>query len=241
VIGQSLRVGWAPWALLAGAAWLTAPAGAVRRRGTHRGAPSVGGARRRLPVTAAGACVIACAAVGGWPYGFVAALVLGPVAAWAIGRVERTQHIPPADDSVALALDLAAAALRAGQTVPDALRLVAPVTPSFGGVIARVSGLLRLGADPRDAWSAVPAGTVLVSVARTAVRSDVSGARLAAAFERSADRIRADLRAAGLARAARAGVSVLAPLGLCFLPAFVCLGIAPTVVGIARSTLSPIV
>jgi pilus assembly protein TadC len=31
----------------------------------------------------------------------------------------------------------------------------------------------------------------------------------------------------------RAGVWVLAPLGLCFLPAFVCLGVVPLVLGIA--------
>jgi hypothetical protein len=31
----------------------------------------------------------------------------------------------------------------------------------------------------------------------------------------------------------RAGVWVLAPLGACFLPAFVCLGVAPLVLGIA--------
>jgi hypothetical protein len=30
-------------------------------------------------------------------------------------------------------------------------------------------------------------------------------------------------------------VWVLAPLGLCFLPAFVCLGVAPMVLGIARN------
>jgi hypothetical protein len=33
-------------------------------------------------------------------------------------------------------------------------------------------------------------------------------------------------------------VLVAAPLGLCFLPAFVCLGIIPTVVGIAGAVLS---
>ena len=32
----------------------------------------------------------------------------------------------------------------------------------------------------------------------------------------------------------RAGVLAAAPLGLCFLPSFVCLGIVPIVVGIAR-------
>ncbi|MDQ3055153.1 MAG: type II secretion system protein F, partial [Actinomycetota bacterium] len=34
-------------------------------------------------------------------------------------------------------------------------------------------------------------------------------------------------------RAQRAGVALMAPLGLCFLPAFVCLGVVPVVVGIA--------
>jgi pilus assembly protein TadC len=45
------------------------------------------------------------------------------------------------------------------------------------------------------------------------------------------------LRAAAVARAEtavqRAGVWILAPLGLCFLPAFVCLGVLPLVLGIA--------
>jgi hypothetical protein len=35
----------------------------------------------------------------------------------------------------------------------------------------------------------------------------------------------------------RAGVWVLAPLGLCFLPAFVCLGVVPLVLGIAEGVL----
>ena len=35
----------------------------------------------------------------------------------------------------------------------------------------------------------------------------------------------------------RAGVLVSGPLGLCFLPAFVCLGIVPVVVGLARDVL----
>jgi pilus assembly protein TadC len=47
-----------------------------------------------------------------------------------------------------------------------------------------------------------------------------------------------DLRASSRARTEealrRAGVWVLAPLGACFLPAFVCLGVVPLVLGIAR-------
>ena len=42
------------------------------------------------------------------------------------------------------------------------------------------------------------------------------------------------------ARAERAGVLVTGPLGLCFLPAFICLGIVPVVVGLASSVLGSI-
>jgi hypothetical protein len=44
---------------------------------------------------------------------------------------------------------------------------------------------------------------------------------------------RAAQRSALEASVRRAGVWVLAPLGACFLPAFVCLGVAPLVLGIA--------
>jgi hypothetical protein len=54
-----------------------------------------------------------------------------------------------------------------------------------------------------------------------------SALRALAADERAAARshIEADVR--------RAGVWILAPLGLCFLPAFLCLGVVPLVLGVA--------
>ncbi len=39
------------------------------------------------------------------------------------------------------------------------------------------------------------------------------------------------------ARAQRAGVLITAPLGLCFLPAFLVLGVAPVVIGLAGEVL----
>ena len=45
--------------------------------------------------------------------------------------------------------------------------------------------------------------------------------------------VQAAMRRQTEAAVRRAGVWVLAPLGLCFLPAFVCLGVAPLVLGIA--------
>jgi pilus assembly protein TadC len=52
-------------------------------------------------------------------------------------------------------------------------------------------------------------------------------------LERRARELREQAAAAAEALAHRAGVLVLLPLALCFLPAFVCLGVLPTVVGLA--------
>jgi pilus assembly protein TadC len=42
---------------------------------------------------------------------------------------------------------------------------------------------------------------------------------------------------AAAASAERAGVLISGPLGLCFLPAFICLGIVPVVVGLASKVI----
>ena len=93
--------------------------------------------------------------------------------------------------------------------------------------------LLHLGADPADAWSTVADDPALAPVAAVGRRSAHSGVRLADGVEALADDLRAQARRLGLARAHRAGVLAAAPLGLCFLPAFVCLGIAPALIGLA--------
>ena len=53
--------------------------------------------------------------------------------------------------------------------------------------------------------------------------------------------MRAALTDAAEARAQRAGVLIAAPLGLCFLPAFLVLGVAPVVIGLAGEVLVPMV
>lgn len=168
--------------------------------------------------------------------GALLAAVLVPAAAVALDRLQRRPARASPDASLALGLDLLAATLRGGQPLTAALRLVAPVTDRrVGAELARVAGLLRLGADPDEAWRVVADDPVLAPVAVAARRSATSGVRLARAFEQLAEDVRAQLRAAAQARAHRAGVIAMAPLGLCFLPAFVCLGIAPVVAGIVSS------
>lgn len=145
---------------------------------------------------------------------------------------------PRPDPAVPLVLDLAAAVLRGGRPLPDALELAAPAArPATAASLTRVARLLRLGADPLPAWSAVPRGDPVRPLVPVAVRSATSGAKLAAAFERLAAELRAERSAQAAARAQRAGVLALAPLAACFLPSFVCLGVVPTVVGIAGAAL----
>jgi pilus assembly protein TadC len=109
----------------------------------------------------------------------------------------------------------------------------AAVPPPLAPHLARVAALHRLGAEPRRAWADAPAE--LAVLGRVLVRAGESGATAAPALRALAADGRAAARTAAEAAVRRAGVWVLAPLGLCFLPAFVCLGVAPMVLGIAAN------
>ncbi len=72
---------------------------------------------------------------------------------------------------------------------------------------------------------------------RLARRSASSGSALADGVAELADQTRLDAGDAARAAAERASVLIAGPLGLCYLPAFVCLGILPVVVGLAGDVL----
>ena len=141
-------------------------------------------------------------------------------------RHDRAAELP-------LTLDLLGVCLRAGMPLVAALETVADALPGpFSDDLRVVAGLQRLGAAPAAAWADLKSDADLAPVARTVARSAESGGRLAAAFDRLAADRRSALASAGLSRARSAGVVAMAPLGLCFLPAFVCLGIVPIVLSL---------
>lgn len=147
-------------------------------------------------------------------------------------RPERTAlvHELPA------ACDLLAVCLGAGVPVAGALASVGEATPSpLGPELRAVAALYRLGAEPRRAWLDAPAE--LAALGRALVRAGESGSTVAPALHALAEDGRSAARAATDAALRRAGVWVLAPLGLCFLPAFVCLGVAPLIIGLAGDLL----
>jgi Flp pilus assembly protein TadB len=193
--------------------------------------------RRPLAAAAGGAVALL---VGGWPglaCGIVAALVadrllrrLEPPSA----RAERTACVA----DLPLAADLLAAALRSGAPVDRAVGAVAAALGGpLGGRLGRTARSLRLGADPPEAWehlAGVPGSDRLTAAA---VRSTASGAALAGALTRIADDLRADRAVAVEAAARRAGVLIVLPLGLCFLPAFILAGLVPVIVAVLGDVL----
>ncbi|GIJ66483.1 type II secretion system F family protein [Virgisporangium ochraceum] len=210
-----------------------APGGGLARR---RAAP--GGLAKRLLVLACGAG--SGLAVGG-PAGIATGAVVVAVLWWALPRMAAAgaaADLRRAAAALPAAADLLAAALRAGAPPGHAATVVGTaVAGPVGERLVRVGHALRLGDPPALAWAHVadlPGGE---RVARAAVRSADSGAALARALVRLADELRATRAADADAAARRAGVLVVLPLGLCFLPAFLLAGVVPVVIAVLDGVL----
>lgn len=146
------------------------------------------------------------------------------------------------DDPVELAAMWAklAVCLEAGLPVAGAVAAAAdPLRGTTGATLRRVAGLLELGGDPAQAWRAAENDPVVAAFARAAGRSAATGAALARSARAEGARVRDTLLDVAEARAQRAGVLIAAPLGLCFLPAFLVLGVVPVVIGLAGEVLVP--
>ena len=174
---------------------------------------------------------------------------VGPISArQRAGMVTRRDHSAAgrhcrADPfAVASALDVLAVCLGAGMGVANAAAASAPsAPPTLRAVLQRAADLLALGADPETAWSVDSHDADLEALMRLARRSACSGSALAQGVTELADQLRQNAVHAAAAAAERAGVLIAGPLGLCFLPAFVCLGIVPVVAGLAGDVLGSVI
>jgi pilus assembly protein TadC len=153
------------------------------------------------------------------------------------GGRDRSSGAPtpvPELDLVAL-LDLLVVAVEAGAAVPHALRAVGGAAGGHvGDDLARAGASLVLGATWPVAWSRAPAlGVALDGLAAAWTQGSAPGPalRVASAEARRA-RDRATHEAAG-----RLGVLLVLPLGLCFLPAFVLIGVVPVLAALADALL----
>jgi Flp pilus assembly protein TadB len=172
------------------------------------------------------------AALSAMLIGVIPAVAVAVAVWWFLRRARR----PPKTDPMTLAAawDLLAACLRAGLPVPTAVTAVAGELPETAATALRSSAeLLALGADPATAWAPAIECADTAALARGVRRAALSGTALAELVTDLAATIRAGAADQAEAQAQRAGVLITAPLGLCFLPAFICLGIAPVIAGLA--------
>lgn len=232
-----------PWllasALLAAVAvWMWIPRdGSARVRRLFDGQQ----ARRqsRLPVLRLAALAGACGALVALPIPInigaaVAVWILVPRLASRLesGDVRRERaHLARQAPVVA---DLLAATSASGATVA---RSVAAIHAAVGDPAARylskVEAALSLGADPAEAFRPLLDDASLAPIAQAVSRSMRTGAPLSGVLARIADDLRrAHSRDVEIA-ARSAGVRAVAPLAVCFLPAFMLLGVVPVIASLA--------
>ncbi|MGK5521100.1 type II secretion system F family protein [Micromonospora sp. URMC 107] len=219
------------------------PASSPRRRGGSGDDTRDDVRRRRRPDAirvAAGLGGVAVAVVGGWP-GVVAALPTTLLLDRLLRRIEppavRNRRLREAAD-LPLAADLLAAAMRAGAPVDRSILAVAGALDGpLADRLAQVGRLLRLGGGPEEAWAPLAAVPGAERLTAAVLRSANSGAALAGALTRLADDLRADRSTTAEAAARRAGVLIVLPLGLCFLPAFILAGLVPVIVAVLGDVL----
>ncbi len=237
------------------AGWLVAPPGSGHAlpRDLYRdldsgSRTSTGKSRHDLGRTAASfvegdgrrmvVCVLACAVTGAVVadvLGLVAGACCGVVLSRALGRLE-SPGVAREREAVArdlpLAIDLLAACSDVGLPVQAALPHVAT---AVGGPLRRrfetISSRWALGASSIEVWQQVADDPLLRRLGAAMIRSHRSGAPLAATLERLGGDVRRERRALAQAKARSVGVRVAAPLAVCFLPAFMLIGVVPTVVG----------
>ncbi|MGJ9530130.1 MULTISPECIES: type II secretion system F family protein [unclassified Actinotignum] len=153
----------------------------------------------------------------------------GPYLPGTAHRAER--RLPPSDP--AFLADLARVALSSGASLPAALEAVSfAVAEEHAHLdIGTTAQLLLLGAPWAEAWEGIhPRAHLLREALQPAWENGVAPLTLLGTAARSYRRRRS--REARRA-AAELGNSLVVPLGVCFLPAFILVGIVPAVAGAA--------
>lgn len=141
-------------------------------------------------------------------------------------------------------LELVAAAVRSGAGVPRALEAVGDaVGGPDGRALGQVAAALRLGAGWDAAWAGASGepvgGPPRLDVLRRALRGAwADGAAPGESLRAAGAEHRHERQAAARTAAARLAVQLVLPLGLCYLPAFVLVGLVPVLLALGVDLLS---
>lgn len=178
--------------------------------------------------------IVSALALGASPWQFYTGATVGRTcallgaAAWVAGiascrRILARARSVDEDTDPALACDLVAAGLACGAAIPRVLDALAAACARES--LAWTAQALRLGVSWADAWEETPKWSIPL---RDALESSwTSGNAPETMLARSASWERRARLADAKTRAEELSVRLVGPLGVCFLPAFLALGIAP--------------
>jgi Flp pilus assembly protein TadB len=188
---------------------------------------------RRLAVSVA-ACTTAAWLLVGSP-GAIGGVPAGVALSWWLSRLESPSQAREREAvarDLPLAAELLAACVFVGRPLDDGLRLVSrAIGGPLGHRLDTVATRLALGCDALAEWQRAGADPQLAPLARTMARTLQSGAPIGDALTRLADDRRRERRTQTQLRARSVGVKAAGPLAACFLPAFMLIGIVPTIAG----------
>ncbi len=227
-----------PWRVLQWSLRLLRRPGGCRPAGDPSGLSAQVGTG--LAVTAAGLAVgVALGGAGG----LAAGLLLGAgLYRWLPKpRSPTARHAAWEQQALAgqlpMTAELLAACLTSSSSPSVAVAAVGrSVGAPMGRRLAAISAELALGAPPEISWRRLGEECpVLAPLGRCLVRTSISGAPPAGPLAGLAQAQRASAARAAHARVRRAGVLATAPLGVCFLPAFVLISVVPVVLGLTST------
>ena len=235
---------WLTAVLVAGAVYLAWPADGLSRLAPRAGPvlpgwvaplPGAMASRTRWWLAAAGGVGLAAYGWGTLPW-LVALAPVVVVGGWlALGRMERgatRRDRARSKADLPYALDLIRLGLSAGQPLRTAVATAAGVMDgTVGATLERLGRGVSVGLSDAQAWTALADDPIWGDVARDIARAADWGASLIDILTYHAGALRRQVAADRLGAAKAVGVKSVAPLGLCYLPAFVCLGVVPVVVG----------
>lgn len=139
----------------------------------------------------------------------------------------------PSDDyaRTAIAAELLSASVRAGcPTVLAAAVVGSAVGGHLGEVLSSASATAQVGCEPSRAWSSLTEVPSWRPLGRALAAAGTRGTSPVRTLQRVAFDARSEAKWAAESRARALGAKAAAPLGLCFLPAFVLLAIVPIIV-----------
>ena len=137
----------------------------------------------------------------------------------------------------AMMLELVAAMLDAGSGIGRSLELVAAAaSPDYQRSLRPVVAALAIGADWDTSWRGSEGHSAEILALRDALGfAALTGAPSSAILYAQATRMRRERFRSAEKRAASLSVKLVVPLGLCSLPAFICLGVVPVLLALVPS------